>query len=112
MTDSIDALIATPSHHREILVNDKVQVLDTCIYAGEMPPIHSHRWPAVLYILSWSGFVRYDDKGELLLDSRSAEAFRTPPKVLWSAPLPPHYVVNVGDKVLHVISVELKDGGA
>jgi hypothetical protein len=110
MTDSIDALVAAPNHHSVMLENDKVRVLDTCIHAGDKTAIHTHCWPAALYILSWSDFVRYDDKGDVILDSRNVEALRTPPKVLWSAPLPPHYVVNVGDKDLHVISVELKDG--
>ena len=111
MIDKIDALIAAPDHHSVMLENDKVRVLDTCIRPGDKTAIHTHRWPAALYILSWSDFVRYDDKGEVLLDSRNVEALRIPPKVLWSEPLPPHYVVNVGDKDLHVISVELKGGG-
>ena len=44
------------------------------IAPGDRTPVHTHRWPAVLYVLSWSDFVRYDDKGEVLLDSRLTEA--------------------------------------
>jgi len=71
--------------------------------------VHTHRWPGVLYFLSWSDFVRYDDKGNVLLDSRTVDALKVPPTVLWSAPLPPHSLENVGGAELHVISVELKD---
>jgi mannose-6-phosphate isomerase-like protein (cupin superfamily) len=28
---------------------------------------------------------------------------------LWAAPLVPHYVHNIGERVLHVIAVEMKD---
>ena len=31
-------------------------------------------------------------------------------EALWSAPLPPHYVSNIGDRVLHIIAVEMKGG--
>jgi hypothetical protein len=107
--ESLDALTAAPDYHRVILENERVRVLDTSIPAGDHTPIHTHRWPGVLYVLSWSDFVRYDDKGNVLLDSRTVEALKTPPTVLWSAPLPPHSLENVGGADLHVISVELKD---
>jgi hypothetical protein len=110
--DSLDALTAAPDNHRVILENDRVRVLDTSIPAGGRTPVHTHRWPAVLYILSWSDFVRYDDKGNVLLDSRTVDALKVPPTVLWSAALPPHSLENVGGADLHVISVELKETAA
>jgi hypothetical protein len=106
---SLDALTAAPDHHTLLMENDRVRVLDTRIAAGDRTPVHTHRWPAVLYILSWSDIVRYDDKGEVLLDSRLVGALKSPPKVMWSAPLPPHSLLNVGDADIHIISVELKD---
>lgn len=107
--DSLDALRAAPDHHKVILENERVRVLDTHIPVGDRTPVHTHRWPAVLYVLSWSDFVRYDDKGEVLLDSRAIDALKVPPAVLWSQALPPHSLKNVGDTDLHVISVELKE---
>ncbi|MFL5734296.1 MAG: hypothetical protein ACJ78Q_14005 [Chloroflexia bacterium] len=59
--------------------------------------------------MSWSDFVRYDDKGEVMVDSRTVDALKVPPKALWSEPLAPHSLENVGDKELHIISVELKE---
>jgi hypothetical protein len=68
----------------------------------------SHRWPAALYILSWSAFVRRDARGEISLDSRSVAALAKPPPALWTEALAPHSLENVGTSDLHVISVEIK----
>jgi hypothetical protein len=88
--------------------NDRVRVLDTCIPAGERTPVHTHRWPAALYVLSWSPFVRQDATGQVVLDARTVAALRSPPPALWSAPLPPHALRNVGAADLRIVSVEVK----
>ncbi|WIG61317.1 MAG: hypothetical protein OJF49_004065 [Ktedonobacterales bacterium] len=103
-----DALVAAPAHHTLLFENEQVRVLDTTIAPGDRTPIHTHRWPSALYILSWSAFVRFDAEGGVLLDSRQVPALVTPPPVLWGAPLPPHALENVGEADLHVISVEVK----
>lgn len=64
--------------------------------------------PAALYILSWSSFARYDAEGGVLLESRQGPTLVSPPPVLWSAPLPPHALENVGETDMHMISVEVK----
>lgn len=89
--------------------NERVRVLDTNIAPGDRTPVHTHRWPATLYILSWSQFTRYAPDGSVLLESRNVPALAAPPPVLWSAPLPPHALENVGGADLHVISVEVKE---
>ncbi len=109
LPDSLDALAAAPNHHKLLLENDRVRVLDTRIAPGDRTPVHTHRWHSVLYVLSWSSFVRYDDQDNVLVDSRKIDAFKTPPTVLWSAPIPPHSLENVGETELHIISVELKE---
>ena len=105
--DDLDALAAAPLHHSLLFENDVVRVLDTCIAPGETTPLHTHRWPATLYILNVSHFVRRGEDGAVILDSRTI-----PPIVagtaLWSAPLGPHTLENVGETQLHVIAVELK----
>ena len=107
--DALDALVAAPAHHTLLFENDRVRVLNTYIAPGDRTPIHTHLWPSALYILSWSSFVRYDAQGIVLLDSRTVPALATPPPVLWSAPLPPHALENVGTTDLRLISVEVKD---
>ncbi len=105
----LDALAAAPDHHVVLLENDRVRVLDTRLPAGERTPIHSHEWPATLYILSWSDFIRRDADGKIILDSRTGMTRPEPGATLWGAPLAPHFVENIGDADLHVIAVELKN---
>ena len=104
----LDALVAAPVHHRLLLENARVRVLDTRIAPGERTPVHTHQWPAAHYVLSWSPFVRRDAEGTVLLDTRAAGAAPNPPAALWGDPLGPHSLENVGSTPLHVISVEVK----
>lgn len=104
----LDALAAAPSHHRLLLENDRVRVLDTAIPPGDRTPIHTHQWPAVHYVLSWSDFVRRDETGSVMVDTRLTAYAANPPQVLWGEPLPAHSLENVGASVLHIISIEQK----
>ena len=103
----LDALIAAPLHHILLLENDAVRVLDTIIRPGHTVPLHTHKWPAALYVLSWSDFIRSDAAGSVLLDSRTIQKLPEG-SALWTPPLPPHTLENIGPTDLHVISVELK----
>ena len=104
----LDAMSAAPDHHTILLENDVVRVLDTQLGPGEQTPVHAHEWPAALYVISWSDFVRYDPEGRVLVDSRTMSTNPSLGGALWSAPLPPHYVRNVGESDLRIIAVELK----
>ena len=112
MPDSLDAVVAAPEHHSVLLENDRVRVLDTRVEAGDTVPLHTHRWPGVQYIVSFAEFVRRDGAGKVLVDSRAMDFPKETPLVLWSGPLPPHTLENVGDDLIHVIIVELKDAPA
>lgn len=105
----LDALAAAPAYHALLFENDRVRVLDTRIPPGHTVPLHTHQWPSVLYVLSASDFVRRDADGRVLVDSRTASNAAAAAVALWSAPLPPHTLENVGDREIRVISVELKD---
>ena len=105
--DSLDALAAAPQQHRLLFENERVRVLDTIIQQGERTPVHTHRWPACHYVISWSDFIRRDAEDNVLIDTRVKPA-SNPPVSLWGEPLPPHSLENVGFTVLHIISTELK----
>jgi hypothetical protein len=92
MPDSLDAMAAAPDHHQVLLENDQVRVLDTRSPPGATTPVHSHRWAGVLYVLSWSDFVRYDRDGNVVLDSRTFASRPEKGAALWSPPLGPHRV--------------------
>jgi hypothetical protein len=106
--DSLDALIAAPNFHTLLLENERVRVLDVRIGPAQTVPVHTHRWPSVLYVLSAGDFVRRDADGNVLLDTRTAQK-PDAPSAQWSAPFPPHSVENVGKSEIRVISVEIKD---
>ena len=108
----LDAMTAAPDHHDLKLENDVVRVLDTRLGPGERTPVHAHEWPAVLYVLSWSDFVRYDPEGNVLVDSRTFSSRPVPGSVIWGTPLPPHFVHNIGQSELHILAVEVKARGA
>ncbi len=110
--DSLDALQAAPAQHRLVLENEHVRVLDTCVRPGETVPLHTHRWPAVLHLTSWSDFVRRDANGQVLVDTRGKPPPANVPLTLWSPPLPPHTLENVGGAELRALSVEIKSGAA
>ncbi|MDE3201272.1 MAG: hypothetical protein KGN79_10170 [Acidobacteriota bacterium] len=105
--DELDALIAAPAHHKLLMENEHVRVLETCIPAGEITPVHTHRWPCSAYLISWSDFIRRDADGAVLADSRNGNGVAEG-SAFWSPPFPPHTVENVGSKELRVISVEIK----
>jgi hypothetical protein len=103
----LDAITAAPDHHDVLFENDRIRILDTRLPPDQRTPIHAHEWPAALYILSWSDFLRRDDSGAVLIDSRD----RPPPATgagFWIEPLPPHSVENIGSSDLHIIAIEVK----
>ena len=107
----LDAMTAAPDHHAILFENDRVRILDTKVAPGERTPVHAHEWPAALYVLSWSDFIRRADTGAVLVDSRE----RSAPEIgagLWIEPLPPHSVENIGSADLHIIAVEVKSPSA
>jgi len=104
----LDAMTTAPDHHRVLLENEHVRVLDTRLGPGQQTPVHAHQWPAVLYVINWSAFVRYDPEGRVLVDSGAMGIAPAPGTSLWASPLPPHFVRNVGQAELRIIAVELK----
>jgi hypothetical protein len=108
--DSLDALIAAPGFHRLLLENDDLRFLETRIGPGETVPVHTHRWPGALYILSTGHFVRRDAEGMVLGDTRASGAPPEPGTVVRTAAMPPHTVENVDSSEIRLLNVELKRG--
>jgi mannose-6-phosphate isomerase-like protein (cupin superfamily) len=109
LSPDLDALIAAPKHHRLAYEDDRVRVLETIVLPGETTPIHTHSLPGTLFVLSGSDFVRRDENGSVLLDSRVAGICLKPGDAFWSDPLPPHTLENVGEGQIHIIATELKN---
>jgi hypothetical protein len=106
--DSLDALAAAPEHHALLLEDDRVRVLQTTIPAGDVVPLHTHRWGGFAYVQSWSHFIRRDERGSVLFDSREAGEAPPVPCAQWMPALPPHTVENLGPREISILIVELK----
>jgi hypothetical protein len=104
----LDALAAAPESHELLFENDATRVLDARIAPGATARLHTHRWPSVLYVLSFGHFVRRDADGTVVLDSRDSGAVPPPGSAFWSPALPPHTLENVDTTEIRIISIELK----
>lgn len=80
---TLDALIAAPAQHTLLFEDDKVRVLDTRIAPRERTPMHTHQWPAVHPVISWSAFVRRDHQDAVLLDTRTVGTAVAAGAMLW-----------------------------
>lgn len=109
--DELDGAAVAPAHHKVIFENDQVRVLETTIPVGEITPLHTHLAATVMYVLSGSHFIRRDEHGATMVDTRANPDFVLP-KVLFAASTPRHTIENTGDDDLVVIGVELKTPGA
>lgn len=107
--DALDGPVAAGENHRVLFENDRVRVLETRIRPGAITPVHTHRLPSVLYVLSGSSFVRRDPAGAVMLDTSELDPPFVMPPVLWSDFTPAHTLENTGPDELLVVGVELKD---
>jgi len=106
--DDLDGVIAAPDHHKVIFENDAVRVLEVTIRAGDITPLHTHLVPTVLYFISGSHFIRRDEHGATLLDTRADPDFVLP-RVAFSESSPRHTLENTGSDDLVAVGVELLD---
>lgn len=107
MLDELDGVAVAPGNHKVLFENDEVRVIDITIAVGEITPLHTHLAATVLYRLSGSHFIRRDEHGATMFDSR-ADPDYVMPTVSYNASLPRHAIENTGEDDLHLIGVELK----
>ena len=108
--DSLDALAAAPGFHTLVFENDDVRVLETRIGPGETVPVHTHRWPSILYMLAPGHVVRRDGEGNVLTDTRAGDPVAEPGAALRTPPMAPHSVENVDSSEIRMLNIELKRG--
>ena len=107
--DSLDALVAAPKHHKLVFENERVRLLEVRIPPGATVPVHTHRWPSLIYVAKQSDFLRRDGAGNLIFDSRTIGPPPDEPMGQWTPPLPPHSVENIGTREILLITTELKE---
>jgi hypothetical protein len=104
----LDAMVAAPDHHMVLLENEQVRVVRTRILPGQTVPVHTHCWPSVQLIVSWSNLVRRDHLGNVMLDTRTVSESPKLNTPLWHRALAPHSVENVGGAEIHALQIEIK----
>jgi predicted ester cyclase len=107
--DALDAVVAAPENHQVLLENERVRVLSSNVLPGATVPLHTHKYPSVVYVLENGDFVRYDAEGNEASSSHQLPAEVKNQTVMWLPPLAPHSVKNISDKEIRVINFELKD---
>jgi hypothetical protein len=107
--DQLDAVAVAPEHHKVLLETDKIRVLETLLLPGEETAVHTHVWSGLLYIISWSDFVRYDEHRNVMMDSARMKSALISGTAIPAAPIPPHSLRNVGTENIHVILTEFKE---
>jgi quercetin dioxygenase-like cupin family protein len=106
--DELDGVIAAPDHHKVIFENEVVRVLEIRIAVGDTAPLHTHLRPTTLYVVSGSHFIRRDEHGAVLLDTRSDPSFVLP-RVIYQPTQPRHTLQNTGTDDIVMIGTELKE---
>ena len=113
---SYDSVIADPAHHRVVLENEKVRVLEVIIKPGEKEPFHVHLIPNVMNVITGAKLriTQATIKDGKLVIGESIEVgkdnFQPPP--LWMAPQTLHSAENIGSATFHAYRIELKSGEA
>ena len=109
LLDKYFPLTAAPAHHRAIIDNDSVRVLDVRIAAGDTVPAHQHDLPSVFVTLSPADLVFRDLSGETVKNVRRDRESATEPQVEWRDPaVAPRIVSNVDTVELRALRIELK----
>lgn len=104
-----DAVVAAPKNHIIVLENENVRVLEVTVLPGETEPVHSHRWPSVLYIQSAGDFIDRDGQGKIIFDTRQLPTPLTFPMTMWKEPEAPHSIENLSKTIaIRLIRVEMK----
>jgi hypothetical protein len=104
-----DAVTAAPAHHKILMENEKVRVLEVTLLPGVKEPLHHHQWPSVLYIQSAGEFIDYDEAGKIIFDTRTLPAPLVFPMTMYKEPEAPHAVENLSKTItIKLIRVEMK----
>jgi hypothetical protein len=102
-------LRAAPDHHKPLLENEFVLVLDVSIPAGVTVPAHVHPWPAVFITLQPAHLVFRNLAAEVVREVRPPIGATQDPKVEWrERDTEPASVTNVGASELRALRIELK----
>ncbi|MBV8846365.1 MAG: hypothetical protein JO307_26465 [Bryobacterales bacterium] len=133
--DSTDAVVAAPDHHKIVLENDAVRVLEATVPLHSKEPPHTHFWPSVFFEqtsgkdepwktvnIRWSqggpskGYESADrDRHNLLVELKNTDCAPAPNPALPDTDAvkihDPNMTVVLENEYVRVLSVTIPPGG-
>jgi len=106
--DDLDGPVADPAHHTVVFENEHVRVIETVIPVGDKTPLHTHLAKHLMVAHSGSHFIRRDETGRVVFDTRATQPPSVIPPIEWSDGTPAHTLENTGDDPICVTAIELK----
>jgi hypothetical protein len=106
--NDLDGPVADPAHHTVVFENDHVRVIETVIGVGEKTPLHTHLAKHLMVARSGSHFIRRDETGTVVHDTRATNPPSVIPPLEWSDGTPAHTLENTGEDPICVTAIELK----
>jgi hypothetical protein len=104
--ERLDAVLAAPTSHRVLLVNNRVRVLEVVIEPGAREPEHTHQAPSVM-IVDEPARIRYYRDNVLLFESQARPGPASRVRARWLEPEGPHSVENIDQHRYHAVRIEL-----
>jgi hypothetical protein len=98
-----DAVRAAPSHHRVMLENEDVRVLDVTVQPGVRQPFHNHRFQSLFYLVSAVQMLNWVKGRE-----EPIKVQRGDPYIRFRAAEASHAVENLDTAAFRAIRIELK----
>lgn len=112
--DRFDAVIAAPAHHKIVLENAEVRVLQVEVAAGATEPVHEHRWHSVMHVQQPQPLLDevYRRNGDAMIKVGERRIPGGPaPVALWFERDAPHAITNLGSEPFRALRIELKKSG-
>jgi quercetin dioxygenase-like cupin family protein len=98
-----DATVAAAANHKILLENEEVRVLQVSVPPHSQEPMHAHRYPAVIYLMSSPHLFEHTEDGKV------RDAGERPDGLTRWLPIDQaHFLENRTDKPLLALRVELK----
>ena len=106
----LDAVIAAPKNHRILMDDETVRVLEVTVNPGEREPLHHHRWPSIMVVLSRPNYVNRNANGDVIPPAGTTPSSAVLPRALRLPPQPAHAIEVDADAPhrFHGIRIELK----
>ena len=109
--DSMDALAASPKHHKALYENDHIRLLEVTVNPGVEEEAHTHRYPSAIVMdapVPSRDEANVTEKTTASLPPRNENIAWLTPQCALFASTPPHKLTNTGTYPIHFYRIEFK----